>query len=151
MQNKPWRLAFSLQVLREQLNDLYPNRSKESDGSIGDARHQSSKSDHNPWVRIKQGTITMGIVTAIDITHDPEGGVNCIELAEMIKLDSRVKYVIWDKMIYNPTVKTVWRRYRGVNPHTKHLHVSVMPQQKFFDDRKPWQLPDVTDDTPVRR
>lgn len=140
MKNKPWRLAFSLHVLREQINEMFPDRDKLSDGSIGDAIHESRRSDHNPWVKLKQGSITMGIVTAIDITYDPEHGVDCTQLAEVIKLDSRVKYVIWNKMIYNPTVKLAWRHYRGINPHTRHMHVSVMPSPKFFDDQRKWLL-----------
>ncbi|HKV33547.1 MAG TPA: hypothetical protein VJP89_04485, partial [Pyrinomonadaceae bacterium] len=59
-----WRVAKSLLRLREQINELAPNRSKASDGTIGDAAHASRKSDHNPWV--KDGSI--GVVTAMDIT-----------------------------------------------------------------------------------
>jgi hypothetical protein len=140
MKNRPWRLAYSLQTLLGQINEAFPKRSKASDGSIGDARHASRSSDHNPHVRLQKGPITIGIVTALDITHDPANGVDCDFLAEIIKRDSRVKYVIWNKRIYNPTIKLAWRAYRGVNQHTLHLHVSVMPELRLFDDSKPWLL-----------
>ena len=42
-----WRVARSLDVLLGQLNALAPERSKASDGSIGDAAHASRSSDHN--------------------------------------------------------------------------------------------------------
>ena len=66
----PWRVAKSLLLLRNQVNRKAPNRSKVSDGTIGDKAHQSQNSDHNAWV--KDGSV--GVVTALDITHDPTDG-----------------------------------------------------------------------------
>ncbi len=63
-----WRLAKSLETLRSQVNAVHPNRSKESDGSIGNAEHSARESDHNPN--------SAGVVCAIDITPDPAGGVD---------------------------------------------------------------------------
>lgn len=140
MKNTPWRLAHSLRVLLEQLDKLHPDRSKEHDGSIGDALHARRNSDHNPWVKLKQGNVIMGVVTAIDITHDIAGGVDCHALSEILKLDSRVKYIIWNARIYNPSIAMKWRRYKGVNLHRSHMHVSVMPQAKFFDASAAWLL-----------
>ena len=134
MKNRPWRLAYALQELREQLDDLFPERSKKSDGSIGDAKHASRSSDHNPHVL--QGN--MGIVTAIDITHDPASGVDGFALSRKLILDYRVKYVIWNRQIYNKNVSVNWRTYRGSNPHDKHVHVSVLPGQGIYDSRVPW-------------
>lgn len=68
-----WRVASSLLVLRSQVDALWPGRRKDSDGTIGDANHALSDSDHNPWV--KDGL--MGVVTAMDITHDPAKGCDC--------------------------------------------------------------------------
>jgi hypothetical protein len=48
------RLSKSVIQLREQVDDTYPNRDRRTDGTIGDAKHDS-KSDHTPdaagWVR----------------------------------------------------------------------------------------------------
>lgn len=132
-----WRLARSLEVLRDQINTAAPGRSKASDGGIGDAAHASRASDHNPW--IKDGA--QGVVTAIDITHDPAAGVDCAAIAEVLKAggDARIKYVIWNRRIWNPEIESGWRPYNGTNPHDKHVHVSVKPAKAHYDDPRPWQ------------
>lgn len=88
-----WRLAESLKQLRRQLDTVYPNRSKISDGAIGDAAHASRASDHNPWVKDKNGT---GVVTGIDITHDTKKGIDCRKILKSLLSsgDSRIKYII---------------------------------------------------------
>lgn len=113
-----WRVARSLDVLLGQLNARAPNRNKASDGSIGDADHQNRSSDHNPWYG-------PGIVTARDFTHDP-GDLDCQWLANTLTdhRDPRIKYIIWNRRIWNPAVG--WRAYTGANPHTSHLHLSVV-------------------------
>ena len=78
-QVRGWRVAESLQRLLEQVNQMAPDRNKASDGSIGDPRHQSRASDHNPWVI--DGNI--GVVTARDITHDPRNGCDAQKIAEL--------------------------------------------------------------------
>lgn len=80
----------------------------------------------------------MGVVTGLDITQDPAHGVDGTKLAEAIKLDPRVKYVIWNRQIYNPSISKTWRKYTGKNPHTHHVHVSVKPDKKVYDDTSAW-------------
>ena len=43
-----WILVPCLVALRNEFNQLAPNRDKASDGSIGDTSHAASSSDHNP-------------------------------------------------------------------------------------------------------
>lgn len=138
-----WRLAKSLETLRTQLNEAYPERRKSSDGTIGDEAHASRSSDHNPWV--KDGRV--GVVTAIDFTHDPERGVNSQKLADAIiaSRDSRIKYVISNKKIcastkVNGVAAWTWRPYSGSNPHNKHMHLSVKADKASYDDTGKWQL-----------
>ena len=132
-----WRLAKSLEALRLQIDAASPRRSKASDGSIGDAAHASRASDHNPWV--KDGKT--GVVTAIDITHDPRNGVDGDSIAAALKgsRDKRIKYVIWNKRIWNPEKGPDWRPYTGSNPHDKHIHISVAVDKPRYDDPRPWQ------------
>lgn len=134
-----YRLAKSLDKMREQFNKHSPNRNKASDGWIGDAAHASTTSDHNPWV--KDGS--MGIVTALDITHDPKNGVDTWAIAEHLrqKRDTRIKYVISNKRIFSSTTSPwVWRNYTGSNPHSHHIHVSVNSQKHHYDAVHPWDL-----------
>jgi len=134
---RPWRVAGALKRLRQEIDLLAPGRSKASDGSIGDAQHAASTSDHNPWV-VADG---MGVVTAIDITHDPAQGCDCALLAERLRQarDPRIKYVIWNRRIFSSVRQPwVWRSYSGANPHAHHIHVSVSAQPALFDDALPW-------------
>lgn len=134
-----WRVAESLQRLLDQVNQMAPDRSKASDGAIGDPRHQSRASDHNPWV-IDGST---GVVTARDITHDPRNACDAQTIADSIvaSRDPRVKYIIWNRQICHSQIQPWrWRKYQGENPHTKHIHISVLPQKAKYDDRRDWQL-----------
>ena len=134
-----WRLALSLAVLRDQINAKYPGRFRASDGTIGDERHRKlgDKSDHNPDSENR--------VCAIDITDDKEKGPDGEILSAQLTLDSRTKYVIWNKMIWKArTLK--WEAYRGA-PHDHHVHVSV--KQENADDTGKWQLNSVPPKAPM--
>jgi beta-lactamase superfamily II metal-dependent hydrolase len=138
-----WRAAKSLITLRDQVNQRAPRRSKASDGTIGDAAHCQRTSDHNPWVR--DGSV--GVVTALDITHDPARGCDANTLAEAIRAsrDPRVKYIIWNRRIANSAAiggsqPWQWRPYGGVNPHTRHVHISVKPDKASYDSTAVWAI-----------
>ncbi len=134
-----WRIAKSLLTLRDQVNAAHPDRRKENDGTIGDAAHASRTSDHNPWVRDDD----MGIVTAMDITHDPAHGVDTYAMAEIMRQnrDPRIKYVISNHRIFSSQSSPwQWRTYNGANPHDHHVHVSVLPDKAHYDDVHPWNL-----------
>jgi hypothetical protein len=137
-----WRVARSLMRLLDQVNAIAPNRKKASDGTIGDARHQTRNSDHNPWV--VDGTL--GVVTARDITDDEAGGCSAQAIADAIvaSRDKRVKYIIWNRRIISSQVQPwTWRPYAGSNPHTKHVHISVLPAKAAYDDESDWTLTEV--------
>lgn len=143
-----YRVAKSILHLFLQWNNAHPNRSKRSDGTIGDAAHATRESDHNPWV--KNGNV--GVVTAGDYTHDPAHGADANALAEGIRQsqDPRVKYLIWNRRICRSYAKKLpnghaiapwtWASYEGSNPHTGHLHVSVQPEIRLYDDVRNWRL-----------
>lgn len=130
-----WRVAKSLLTLRDQVNARWPNRNKENDGTIGDASHQSRQSDHDPDMN--------GVVTAMDITHDPKSGCDSYALAEVFKAsrDPRIKYIISNRKICSSEVDPWnWRPYHGANPHDHHVHVSVIDIKAKYDDTTPWNL-----------
>jgi hypothetical protein len=126
------RAAHSLNVLLGQLNTLAPNRNKATDGWIGDADHQNRNSDHNPWYPPPNG----GIVTARDFTHDPTH-LNGQWVADTLVAhrDPRIKYIIWNRRIWTPGAG--WRNYTGPNPHTSHVHLSVVASPAN-DSTTPW-------------
>jgi hypothetical protein len=134
-----WRTAQSLVRLREQINQKAPRRSKASDGTIGDAAHATRNSDHNPWV--SDGAI--GVVTALDITHDPGGGCDAEQIVQALinSRDARIKYIIWNRHIISSQVQPwVWRNYAGSNPHTRHFHLSVKSEKANYDSVVTWQI-----------
>lgn len=139
-----WRVARSLEVLRDEIDAAYPDRSKASDGTIGDAAHiaQGSDSDHNPWVHFPPDPT--GIVTALDITHDPAHGVDIDVLTDRLAAtrDERIKYLIANRLIMSGAAGPspwVWRPYSGTDPHTNHFHISVVADPRC-DDTRPWDV-----------
>jgi hypothetical protein len=121
--NSP-RLCKAGQQLRLQVDDSYPDRDRTSDGWIGDVRHSARPSDHNPDAA--------GIVRAIDIDRDLSGKAKpdlMPDLADQIRLaakrgDKRISYIIFAGRIASSRMGWRWRKYSGINPHTKHCHIS---------------------------
>lgn len=111
----------------DQATASWPTRNRSSDGICASPKHttQNPTSDH------ERGN-------AFDLTHDPVGGPDCNDWAEAVKAsgDPRVKYVIWNHRIWNPSVSPAWRPYSGSNPHTHHMHVSIHASGR--DDLRPW-------------
>lgn len=132
-------IALSIQTLLSQVNVYAPHRNRASDGTIGDARHQAegSLSDHNPWYN--------NTVTAVDITHDPAGGWDGQWLADSLVSsgDPRIKYIIWNRFIYENRPgfqgSRRWVSYTGTDPHTSHVHLSVVASP-LCNDPSSWKL-----------
>jgi hypothetical protein len=137
----PWRVARSLLTLRDQVNAAHPKRDKAADGTIGDARHAASISDHNPDYA--------GVVRALDLDHDTTGPedarLDAHALADTLvaSRDPRLKYVISRGRIARSYRKGsiapfTWAPYTGEDPHTSHIHVSVV-STSLADSTRPWQ------------
>ena len=117
---KPWLCAAGVE-LRDAVTTWYPDRRSTSDGWIGDARHSATKSDHNPD--------KSGVVRAVDIDSRLDSSEQIsIYLADQIRIcaktDKRISYVIHNGFIASRVMGFKWRRYRGINPHKKHIHIS---------------------------
>ena len=115
----------AISVLR-QATALRPQRKKASDGLLPSAAHvkQSPVSDHNTGL-------------AVDLTHDPKNGIDCVEIFEKLKDDKRVKYLIFQGKIWSKEkAKQGNRKYTGSNPHNKHLHISI--NDACANDISPW-------------
>ena len=133
-----WRAAKSLLTLREQVNNAYPNRSKISDGLLGDTAHQATASDHNPNSK--------GVVCALDLTHDPKNGFDAHALADYLRKHRHpnLRYVISNARIASARTNWKWAKSSG---HTKHIHISVgnsgVPDGQStsnYDSTKKWDI-----------
>ena len=132
-----WRLAKSLEVLRAQVNAAYPNRDKTSDGTIGDARHAKSASDHNPNKD--------SVVCALDLDHDPDNGFDGDKFlaAQLKNPHPNLKYIVWEGHIYSR--KYGWKK-RPSSGHYAHLHISVgvgsdgRSQPGTYDNTTKWSI-----------
>ena len=114
--------------LRNQVDDCYGERDRRSDGWIGDSKHSSTKSDHNP-------ALPNNVVRAIDIDADLSSHKSeSIYLADQIRLfakrekPKRIAYVIHNGKIASPILNWKWRKYSGINPHHSHIHISFTPK-----------------------
>jgi hypothetical protein len=115
----------AIAVLR-QATALWPKRKKLSDGLLPSLAHQkaSPNSDHNTGL-------------AVDLTHDPDNGVDCAVIFEKLKEDHRIAYLIFKGKIWSrDKAKSGNRPYSGSNPHNKHLHISI--NANSASDTSPW-------------
>jgi hypothetical protein len=135
------KLCAAGQQLREQFDDTFPDRDRRSDGWIGDPRHASRPSDHNPDPK-------SGVVRAIDIDRDvhKSGKPDLMpDIADQIRLaakrgEKRISYIIFDRRIASSRMGWRWRKYKGSdNPHVAHCHVSFT--RKGDQDGSFFQIP----------
>jgi hypothetical protein len=129
------RLSKAAVQLREQFDDSFSDRDRTSDGWIGDARHSSRPSDHNPDAQ--------GWVRAIDIDADLSKRKGLAsDVADQIRLaarngDKRISYVIFEGRIASRIRGWRWRKYKGSNKHNHHIHISFTKagdeDSKFFN------------------
>lgn len=110
--------APSCKAALKQATARWPGRRTSSDGICASAQHhvQNPTSDHETG-------------NAFDLSHDPEHGVDTYALADLMRRnpDPRVKYVISNGRIWNPSISPNWRAYHGSNKHDHHMHVSIVP------------------------
>lgn len=139
MSKPSYRRAFSLDKLMSQLNTMFPDRDKESDGWIGDLAHSKRKSDHNPWLKDGKGT---PVVTGQDIDKDISATVTTSDLLKVFlkNKDPRIKYIIFNGKIYQRKNGFIPENYTGPNAHKHHLHLSVAKEESLFDNTNAWLL-----------
>ena len=131
---KDWKLAPAIEQFKKQLNAMFPNRDRVSDGFLGDLAHSKRKSSHNPD--------KFGFVRAMDVTHNPEKGIdgNLLLNALLSAKDSRIWYIIFNRKIYNRKNNFKPEVYTGENAHKHHLHLSVADDPNIYNDASDWNL-----------
>jgi hypothetical protein len=133
---KPW-LSKAAAQFRNQVDDTYPDRNRKSDGWLASMAHVSRapKSDHNPDPKT-------ACVRAIDISIGLSDDKRLpAYLADQIRLfgknHGRISYVIFEEKIASPLLGWKWRKYKGINKHNHHLHISFKKDQdnnsEFFN------------------
>jgi hypothetical protein len=110
-----WRLAKSLEVLRDEIEAKYPGTTI---WTIGDEDHQDSWSDHNP-------NVCCDVVCAADVK-----GNAGLDLGDFVRHlitnpHPNLRYVIYDRKIYHRDNDFEAEDYHGSNPHEEHAHASV--------------------------
>jgi hypothetical protein len=125
---KPW-LCKAGQQLREQFDDTFPDRDRTSDGWIGDTRHASRPSDHNPAAPTQ-------VVRGLDLDRDVSGKAKpdlMPDIADQLRLYAKsgkgnISYIIFEGRIASSKKAWAWRPYGGANKHNHHCHISFTPK-----------------------
>lgn len=132
-----WRLAKSLDVLRDEIKSKYPDTTI---WTIGDAAHQSGYSDHNPTSK--------GVVCAIDVKAD--GGMDLGEFVRHLiaKQHPNLRYVIFNHKIYRRKNNFEPEDYHGASGHEEHVHGSVGNgpdgrSTRDYDSTASWEIDDL--------
>jgi hypothetical protein len=121
------RLARSLRRLGRTVDEAWPDRSRKSDGWVGDAAHTLRVSDHNPDHQ--------GIVHAVDITAR---GIRPWPVVIAALLHPATNYVIFSGLIWSRSTALQPVRYTGVDPHLTHLHVSIRHARSAEQSTAEW-------------
>jgi hypothetical protein len=131
-------VAEALDTFRGELNALYPNRDKTSDGAKGDDAHSNRKSEHNPAppdnvVRARdfdKDGIPVDRIVKFIVERGKAGDPRCGEGA----------YVIWNGVIWSYSSGWKPKRYTGSNKHDHHFHFSIAKAKAAYDSVKAWGL-----------
>jgi hypothetical protein len=128
-----WTLTLGLQNLRSQVNAVFPDRDKLSDGSIGDTLHRLHTSGHNPddtsgskpaWDGDPDSTPE---VRSWDMDSDLRApGADAQDVVDHIRrlpgVSSVLRYMIYNHWEYHSRNGFAPTPYSGPSPHEEHIH-----------------------------
>jgi len=148
-----WILVPCLVRLRSEFNVIAPDRDRTSDGTIGDAAHQASESDHNDDeignVPIHDADRTHE-VHAIDIDVDLRvPGLTMEKVVQHLLTrcrsgaEKRLRYIIYNRRIWSASSGWRQQRYTGANAHDHHAHFSSSYATTLEASKASWHLEDV--------
>ena len=151
-----WILVPCLVSLRNEFNAIAPGRDKASDGSIGDAAHAQSPSDHNPdetGSTPYEDADSTNEVHAIDVDKDlRRSGWSMQKAVEIIVIrhrdgrDDRLQNVIYNRRIWSRQWGWTAREYTGANSHAQHAHFSARYTTAQENNTRSWGLLEAEDD-----
>jgi hypothetical protein len=149
----PAVLIPALAQLRRELDYLAPERDRRSDGWIGDPAHRDRVSDHNPD---ESGRVPIRDADVVDEVHaldvDADLNVPGLTMTRVVNAivgrcrdgaEKRLRYVIWNRLIWH--VDNGWEPadYGGTNPHTAHAHFSASYDTAREASTASWRLEDI--------
>ena len=148
-----WVLVPCLVRLRTEFNAIAPARDKTSDGTIGDAAHQASQSDHNDDevgnVPIRDAD-RKHEVHALDIDVNLRTPGLSMEAVVQFLLrrcrsgaERRLRYIIFNRRIWSASSGWKQQRYTGANAHDKHAHFSASYETAREASTASWHLEDI--------
>lgn len=148
-----WVLVPCLVQLRAELNRLAPGRDRTSDGTIGDTAHQGRVSDHNDdevgKVPIRDAD-SKHEVHAVDLDVDLREPNLTMEMVVRHVVgrcragaEKRLRYVIYNRRIWEASNGWRQRAYSGDNAHTQHAHFSASYETKLEASTASWHLEDI--------
>jgi hypothetical protein len=148
-----WILVACLKELFAEFDRIAPNRDHASDGSIGDTAHQNEVSDHNPdetgSVPIHDADHT-NEVHAIDVDNTlREPGLSMETVVQFLLTrcrsgaEKRLRYIIYNRRIWEASNGWKQRAYTGPSPHTEHAHFSASYDTGKEASKASWHLEDI--------
>ncbi|MEV4344898.1 hypothetical protein AB0J83_10510 [Actinoplanes sp. NPDC049596] len=148
-----WILVPCLVRLRSEFNAIAPGRDKSSDGSIGDTAHQATQSDHNDD---EVGNVPIHDadkiheVHAIDVDVDLRESDLTMEKVVQFLLgrcrsgaEKRLRYIIYNRRIWEQSNGWRQKAYNGSNPHDHHAHFSASYTTSLEASTASWHLEDI--------
>jgi hypothetical protein len=148
-----WILVGCLQELFAEFDRIAPHRDHASDGSIGDTVHQHEVSDHNPD---ETGSVPIhdadhvNEVHAIDVDDDlREAGLSMEAVVQFLLgrcrsgAETRLRYIIYNRRIWQSDSGWKQSAYTGIFPHTEHVHFSASYVTAKEAGTASWHLEDI--------
>jgi len=145
-----WILIPCLKALFAEFDHIAPSRDHASDGSIGDAAHRKEVSDHNPD---ETGNVPIhdadhvNEVHAIDVDDDLRESDLTMEKVVQFLLgrcrsgaEKRLRYIIYNRRIWDYRSNWVQKAYTGASAHTEHAHFSASYDSKLEASTASWHL-----------
>lgn len=144
-----WILIKCLKRMFADFDVIAPGRDHASDGSIGDTAHQEEVSDHNPD---ETGSVPIhdadhiNEVHAIDVDNNLTGGPSMEAVVQFILgrcrsgAETRLRYIIYNRRIWEADNDWRERAYTGSSPHTEHAHFSASYTTSKEADDASWHL-----------
>jgi hypothetical protein len=148
-----WILVACLKQLFAEFSVVAPGRDHASDGSIGDTAHQHEVSDHNPD---ETGSVPIhdadhvNEVHAIDVDVDlREPGLTMETVVQFLLgrcrngSEKRLRYIIYNRRIWEASNAWKQRAYTGASAHTEHAHFSASYDTGREASTASWHLEDI--------